>query len=149
MNEPEKSRDSFKKAVLSLAWILAIVSVFIFFGELETYRRIKLHFKAVESVRSNREEYTAKDYSETGTSAAEFQETVSATVEASEVQDSSDGVKKEAKKYIVNTNSAKIHSYNCPLAENIKDKNRREIEEDELEFFLDKGYTFCNSCKGN
>lgn len=49
---------------------------------------------------------------------------------------------------VLNTNSKKIHSPDCPYAKNIKDANRGEISADELDAYLNEGYEFCQHCKG-
>lgn len=49
---------------------------------------------------------------------------------------------------VLNTNSKKIHSPDCPYAKNIKDANRGEISAGELDAYLNEGYEFCQHCKG-
>lgn len=49
---------------------------------------------------------------------------------------------------IVNTNTKKIHSPDCPYAQNIKEENRVQISRDELSSYEQNGYTLCGHCKG-
>lgn len=49
---------------------------------------------------------------------------------------------------VLNTNTKKIHSPDCPYAKNIKDANRGEISADELDAYLNEGYEMCQHCKG-
>ncbi len=49
---------------------------------------------------------------------------------------------------IINTNSKKIHSSTCSYARNIKEENKTVISSDELQSYLDDGYTMCSRCNG-
>lgn len=48
---------------------------------------------------------------------------------------------------VVNKNSKKIHSSTCSYAKNMKEENKAVISSDELQAYLDKGYTVCTRCK--
>lgn len=48
---------------------------------------------------------------------------------------------------VVNKNSKKIHSSTCSYAKNMKEENKAVISSDELQDYLDKGYTICTRCK--
>lgn len=48
---------------------------------------------------------------------------------------------------VVNKNSKKIHSSTCSYAKNMKEENKAVISSDELQDYLDKGYTVCTRCK--
>ena len=48
---------------------------------------------------------------------------------------------------VVNKNSKKIHSSTCSYAKNMKEENKAVISSDELQNYLDKGYTVCTRCK--
>lgn len=48
---------------------------------------------------------------------------------------------------VVNKNSKKIHSSTCSYAKNMKEENKAIISSDELQAYLDKGYTVCSRCK--
>lgn len=48
---------------------------------------------------------------------------------------------------VVNKNSKKIHSSTCSYAKNMKKENKAVISSDELQAYLDKGYTVCTRCK--
>lgn len=48
---------------------------------------------------------------------------------------------------VVNKNSKKIHSSTCSYAKNMKKENKVVISSDELQAYLDKGYTVCTRCK--
>lgn len=48
--------------------------------------------------------------------------------------------------YILNTNSKKFHKTTCPLAKDIKDKNRKDYK-GSRQSLIDKGYSPCGSCK--
>lgn len=49
---------------------------------------------------------------------------------------------------IVNKNSKKIHSSTCSYAQNMNDENKLIISSDELQSYLDNGYTMCSRCHG-
>ena len=49
---------------------------------------------------------------------------------------------------IINTNSKKIHSSTCSYARNIKEENKIAVSSDELQSYLNDGYTVCSRCKG-
>ena len=139
---------SVKKSVITaVLWIAALLSALVFVGELRTYIHSQAYLSYVEKeeVAAEVSWYQGKDYAE------DSDKTVSTADKAAEITstaEADDETTSQAKIYIINTNSRKIHSYNCPLAENIKEKNREEISEDNLQHYLDNGYTYCGSCKG-
>ncbi len=49
---------------------------------------------------------------------------------------------------VVNTNSKKIHSPDCSYVKNMKEENRLEISAEQLEEYLNDGYSMCAHCKG-
>lgn len=49
---------------------------------------------------------------------------------------------------IVNTNTKKIHSPDCPYAQNMKEENRAQISREELSAYEQNGYALCGHCKG-
>lgn len=50
--------------------------------------------------------------------------------------------------FIYSKNSKKLHSRTCSYGAQIKEENKRSINEDQLQEYLDKGYTFCSHCQG-
>lgn len=50
--------------------------------------------------------------------------------------------------FVYSKNSKKLHSRNCPYAVKIKEENKRTLNADLLQEYLDKGYTFCSHCHG-
>lgn len=52
--------------------------------------------------------------------------------------------------YVINTNSNKIHYSSCSFVARMKEENKKEIElsKDELNNYLNNGYTFCSTCGG-
>ncbi|MBR2953588.1 MAG: hypothetical protein IKC45_04295 [Clostridia bacterium] len=54
------------------------------------------------------------------------------------------------KNYVINTNSNKIHYSSCSFVARMKEENKKEIElsKDELNNYLNNGYTFCRTCGG-
>ena len=68
----------------------------------------------------------------------------SSSSETSENEDSSDT---GSDKYILNTNSKKIHKEDCESVERMSEKNKQEYTGD-IEDLLDDGYTKCGECLG-
>lgn len=53
--------------------------------------------------------------------------------------------KTTTKKYVLNTNTHKIHRPECSSVKEIKDKNREDVEGD-INKWLNKGYEKCKKC---
>lgn len=52
--------------------------------------------------------------------------------------------------YVINVNSSKIHYSTCTFVKRMKEENKEEIQltKDELNNYLNNGYTFCSTCGG-
>ena len=52
--------------------------------------------------------------------------------------------------YVINVNSNKIHYSSCTFVGRMKEENKKEIElsKNELNNYLNNGYTFCSTCGG-
>lgn len=52
--------------------------------------------------------------------------------------------------YVINVNSNKIHFSSCTFVGRMKEENKKEIElsKNELNNYLNNGYTFCSTCGG-
>ena len=52
--------------------------------------------------------------------------------------------------YVINVNSNKIHYSSCTFVTRMKEENKKEIKlsKDELNNYLNNGYTFCSTCGG-
>lgn len=50
--------------------------------------------------------------------------------------------------FVFSKNSKKLHSRTCPYVNQIKEENRRTVTANQLQDYLDKGYTFCSHCQG-
>ncbi len=55
------------------------------------------------------------------------------------------------KTYILNTNSKKIHYPDCSSAARTKEENKKTVNlsKDELQNYINDGYTFCKTCGGD
>lgn len=64
-----------------------------------------------------------------------------------ETQSADNSIKRN---YVINTNSNKIHYSSCTFVGRMKEENKKEIElsKDELNNYLNNGYTFCSTCGG-
>ncbi len=53
-------------------------------------------------------------------------------------------------KYVINTDSNKIHYSDCSFADRTKEENKETVNltKDELQNYLNNGYTFCKTCGG-
>ena len=50
--------------------------------------------------------------------------------------------------FVFSKNSKKLHSRTCPYVNQIKEENKRTITSNQLQEYLDNGYTFCSHCQG-
>ena len=59
--------------------------------------------------------------------------------------------KTDKKTYVLNISSKKIHLPECSFVNRTKEENKREVEltEQELQEYLDNGYSLCKTCGGN
>ena len=55
-----------------------------------------------------------------------------------------------AKTYVINKNSKKIHTKDCSFVDRMKEENKQivQLTNDELNNYLNDGYTTCSSCGG-
>lgn len=55
-----------------------------------------------------------------------------------------------AKIYVINKNSKKIHTKDCSFVDRMKEENKQivQLTKDELNNYLNDGYTTCSSCGG-
>lgn len=56
--------------------------------------------------------------------------------------------KQISEQLVVNTNTKKIHSPDCSYAKNIKPENSADITAQDLQTYLDEGYSLCGHCEG-
>lgn len=56
----------------------------------------------------------------------------------------------KAKTYVINKNSKKIHTKDCSFVDRMKEENKQTVQltSDELNNYLNDGYTTCSSCGG-
>ena len=47
---------------------------------------------------------------------------------------------------IINTKTKKIHSHNCSYVTGMSEENKKQISGDELQQYLDNGYSVCGRC---
>lgn len=54
------------------------------------------------------------------------------------------------KTYVINKNSKKIHTKDCSFVDRMKEENKQTVQltKDELNNYLNDGYTTCSSCGG-
>ena len=73
--------------------------------------------------------------------------TENTTIKNNEVQTPDNSVKRN---YVINVNSNKIHYSSCTFVGRMKEENKEEIQltKDELNNYLNNGYTFCSTCGG-
>ncbi len=53
--------------------------------------------------------------------------------------------------YVLNTSSKKIHLPDCSFVDRTKEENKKVVEltDDEIQQYLNNGYTFCKTCGGD
>ena len=141
MNDTD-SRFKLRRMVIIFAWLVAAVSLAVLVRETENFRRTRSLLLPEVSSEYDFSWYEGKKYE------AEASKSVSAVPESTYEQTTAALNESEFEKYIINVNSKKIHTVNCPLADKIKEENRFVIDAADLDYYLNDGYTFCGSCGG-
>lgn len=56
----------------------------------------------------------------------------------------------QTKTYVINKSTKKIHTDNCSFVERMKEDNKQTVKlsDDELDEYINNGYTLCSSCGG-
>ncbi len=73
------------------------------------------------------------------------------TTKSDNTQQSNKDNKSDKTTYVLNISSKKIHLPDCSFVDRTKEENKKTVEltDQELQQYLDDGYTFCKTCGGD
>lgn len=96
---------------------------------------------------NNKNEETTVDKETTSKKDTSIAATENITIKDEETQSPDNSSKRN---YVINVNSKKIHYSSCTFVGRMKEENKKEIElsKNELNDYLNNGYTFCSTCGG-
>lgn len=149
MKNKSENKVNILSLVSALCWGLAIMSAFVAFNEYQSLQKTKAYVTAAQKSKAAIiEAETTQIIQETEQAIAQTTEqgnTINFVNENVEKNDTAEPVQ-GAKTYVINKNSKKIHSPNCQYANSMKEENKLVVEIDNLEDYINRGYTICSKC---
>ena len=150
MNNKTENKPNILNLVSALCWALAILSVFVSFNEFQSLQKTKAFVTAAQKSRAASLEAETMTVHEAKTENQTAEQEYSLNFVNADVgnTENSDDYQSVAgtKTYIINKNSKKIHSPDCQYAKSMKEENKLIVDIDNLEDYINSGYTICSKC---
>ncbi len=149
MKKTNGKKPNIMSLISALCWVLAIMSVFTAFNEFQSIRKTKAYVAAAQKNKSVFSEIeTVNSTQETMPQPSSVSEQGETPDFVNDSQEKTDGLQSTSnvKTYVINKNSKKIHSPDCEYVSNMKEENKLTVEIDNLEDYINRGYTICAKC---